>query len=241
MQRQKGIHNSLIKAQIQIFMRTFLIIFSILLGCIFSLDAQSAKAEKVYKAKITTPFGDMIVKLHNDTPIHRDNFIKNVKSGFYNESLFHRVIQYFMAQGGDPNSINAKYDQSLGADQCGQLPAEIRTHYFHKKGALAAARLPDGINPERKSSACQFYIVQGFHQKDQGLNNMETENFKFSDMARAYYKAQGGSPSLDVQYTIFGEVIEGLEVIDLICAIPTGKYVTSRPNTDISMRIEMID
>lgn len=222
----------------------YLILILALFVSNYTLDAQNRsnkKAEKIYKAKITTPFGDMVIKLHNDTPIHRDNFIEKVKSGFYNGSLFHRVIPFFMAQGGDPNSIKSKFDQSLGVDQCGQLPAEIRQHYFHKKGALAAARLPDGMNPERKSSGCQFYIVQGFVHNDERLTTMENENFKFSDMSRAYYKVKGGTPNLDMQYTIFGEVIEGLDIIDLICAMPTSKYVTSRPNSDISMKIEMIN
>jgi len=147
----------------------------------------------------------------------------------------------FMAQGGDPNSIGATNTQALGSDRCVKLPAEIKPHYFHKKGALAAARLPDGANPQRESSGCQFFLVQGFKHTDAQLEAMETENFKFSDIAKAYYKAIGGTPHLDTQYTIFGEVIEGLDIIDLICAIPTGKHVTNRPNTDIMMKIEMIN
>jgi len=207
--------------------------------CGFSISAQNAN--KVYKAKITTTFGDIIIKLHNDTPLHRDNFIKNVKNGWYNKTLFHRVMPAFMAQGGDPNSIGAARDQSLGSDRCTLLPAEIQPHYFHKKGALAAARLPDGVNPQRESSGCQFFIVQGYRYNDKQLEAMETEHFKFSDISKAYYKAIGGAPFLDTQYTIFGEVVEGLDVIDLICAIPTGKFVTNRPNTDIMMHIEMIE
>lgn len=198
-------------------------------------------AQKEYKVKISTELGDMIVKLYNDTPLHRDNFLKNVRNGWYDNTLFHRVMPFFMAQGGDPNSIDAAPERSLGSDNCQTLPAEIRRNHFHKKGALAAARIPDGANPERRSSGCQFFIVQGFKYKDAQLDGMETANYKFPDINRAFYKAQGGTPSLDMQYTIFGEVIEGLEVIDLICAMPTGKLVKDRPNTDVKMTCTVIE
>ncbi len=213
----------------------------IALIALLSFNLSGQKTEKVYKAKITTTFGDMIIKLHNDTPIHRDNFIKNVENGWYDGTLFHRVMPFFMAQGGDPNSVGAAPDQALGSDRCTTLPAEIKSHYFHKKGAIAAARLPDGANPEKRSSGCQFFVVQGYVHNDAQLKNMETDNFKFSDIAAAYYKTVGGAPFLDMNYTIFGEVIEGLEVIDLICAMRTGGKVTDRPNTDVMMKIEMID
>ena len=129
----------------------------IMLACIatvLTFQVQAQSKEKEQRIRISTEFGDMIVKLYNDTPIHRDNFIKNVKDGVYNGSLFHRVMPGFMMQGGDPNSVNAKADQALGRDNCGQLEAEIKKHHFHKKGALSAARLPDGSNPTRKSSGC---------------------------------------------------------------------------------------
>lgn len=209
------------------------------LFCSLSLYGQGN--QKIYKAKITTTFGDIIVELYNDTPIHRDNFIKNVENEWYDGTLFHRVMPAFMAQGGDPNSLGADNKKILGADSCVKLPAEIKPHYFHKKGALAAARLPDGSNPNRESSGCQFFLVQGFKYNDAQLEAMETEYFKFSDIAKAYYKTIGGAPYLDTQYTIFGEIVEGLEIIDLICAMPTGKFVTNRPNTDVMMKIEMID
>lgn len=214
-----------------------------LLICLFSLNTVTAQNsnEKVYKAKITTVFGDIIVQLHNDTPQHRDNFIKNVKNGWYDGTMFHRVIAGFMMQGGDPNSIGATPEQHLGQDRCPTLEAEFRKHYFHKKGALAAARTPDGVNPEKRSSGCQFFIVDGYNHTDAQLTGMETEHFKFDDIARAYYKAVGGAAHLDMNYTIFGEVIEGLDIIDLICAMPTGKHSNSRPNTDITMKVEMID
>lgn len=224
------------------FRRVFVAFF---LLALIQFNAQSqaipnAKEEKVYKVKLSTTFGDMVIKLHNDTPNHRDNFLNYVRKGWYEGTLFHRVMPFFMAQGGDPNSVGASPTQVLGSDRCAKLPNEIRSHYFHKKGAVASARLPDGSNPTRESSACQFFIVQGYKHTDKQLDAMETDNFKFSDIARAYYKTVGGSASLDMQYTIFGEVIEGLDIIDLICAMPTGKHVTSRPNTDVIMNMEII-
>ncbi len=203
------------------------------------LSGQST--EKVHKARIKTVFGDLIVKLHNDTPIHRDNFIKNVKNGWYDGTLLHRVIPYFMAQGGNPISIDAPPEQALSVDQCTTLPAEIKRHYYHKKGAIAAARLPDGANPEKRSSGCQFFVVHGYKYNEAQLTGMENDNFKFSDYAKAYYKTQGGAAHLDMGYTIFAQVVEGLEVIDLICGISTGKLVPDRPNSDIIMTIEMIE
>jgi len=215
-----------------------LIVFSTLM---VTTAVGQGSMEKEHKVKVTTVFGDMIIKLYNDTPIHRDNFIKNVKNGWYDGTLFHRVIRGFMAQGGDPNSIDATPEQNLGSDRCVKLPAEIRRNHFHKKGAIAAARLPDGMNPERESSGCQFFVVQGYQYNDQQLTAMENENFKFSDFARAYYTAVGGAPHLDMQYSIFGEVIEGLDIIDLIAGMPVGKHSMSRPNTDIVMKVEMIN
>lgn len=205
------------------------------------LTLSLSSQEKVYKVKVTTLFGDMIIKLHNDTPIHRDNFIKNVTNGWYDGTLFHRVIPTFMIQGGDPNSIGASATQSLGVDRCKLLPSEIQSKYFHKKGAVAAARLPDDINPNRQSSGCQFYIVQGFKHTDAQLNSLENDNYKYGDVKRAYYKAIGGSAFLDTKYTIFGEVVEGLEIIDLISAMTTGENVTDRPNTDIVVKMTMMD
>ena len=213
--------------------------------CILSLfilfSINLAFGQSGQKIKISTDLGDMIILLYDDTPIHRDNFIKNVSNGWYDGTLFHRVIPGFMMQGGDPNSIGATSTQSLGADRCPKLKAEILPKYFHKKGALAAARQPDSVNPEKASSGCQFFIVQGYKQTDTQLNSMETANFKFPDIHRANYKVRGGYPFLDMQYTIFGEVIEGLEVIDLICAMPTGKNVKDRPNSDIKMKVTLID
>lgn len=214
---------------------------SIAMFLVMQMQAQNKQKEQ--HVKISTEFGDMIIKLYNDTPVHRDNFIENVKNGVYNGSLFHRVMPGFMMQGGDPNSINASADQSLGSDDCGQIDAEFKKHHYHKKGALSAARLPDGTNPTKKSSKCQFFIVQGYKYSDAQLDNMETENYKFPDKNRAYYKVRGGAPFLDMQYTVFGEVVEGLEIIDLIHALPTNKknpQLKDRPNLDVKMYMELI-
>ena len=127
-----------------------------------TVDKQNGKGEKEYYVKIETSYGDMVVKLYNETPKHRDNFLKLVKDGTYNDLLFHRVINQFMIQGGDPNSRNAKPGQMLGDGELGYtIPAEFVPGLYHKKGALAAARQADQVNPEKRSSSCQFYIVQG--------------------------------------------------------------------------------
>ena len=219
-------------------LRNSLLTFCLSCSLVIVLSAQ----DKVYKAKISTNLGDMIVKLHNDTPVHRDNFIKFVENKWYDGTLFHRVMPGFMAQGGDPNSVGAAPDKPLGADSCEKLENEIKSHYFHKKGALASARLPDQNNPTKQSSACQFFLVQGVRYSDGQLDNMETANFKFSEEARAHYKTVGGAPHLDVNYTIFGEIVEGIEVLDLICAMRTGANIVNRPNADVVMHtVRMIE
>lgn len=198
-------------------------------------------AQDETKVKISTEFGDMIVMLYNDTPAHSNNFIKNIKSGMYDGALFHRVIPYFMMQGGDPASVRATPDQHLGRDDCPTIPAEILPHRFHKKGALAAARTPDNVNPSKASSGCQFYIVQGYKHTPAQLTSQETSSGKtIGPKQRAFYQARGGSPFLDGEYTVFGEVIEGLEVIDLIGAIQTSQTVQDRPVYDIKMSIEIL-
>jgi len=192
------------------------------------------------KAKISTEFGDMIIKLYDDTPLHRDNFIRNVEAGMYNNTLFHRVMPYFMMQGGDPSSINARPDQPLGMDTCPTIPAEIISGRFHKKGALAAARLPDQFNPQRNSSGCQFFIVHGYPHTDAQLT---ASGKALTPAQKAWYKVRGGSAFLDNDYSVFGEIIEGLEVIDLICAIETHKTggLKDRPIYDVKMTITMIN
>ena len=238
---------------------------------------------------VTTDYGKMRIKLYNETPLHRDNFIKLINEGFYNDLLFHRVIKDFMIQGGDPDSKGAPAGKQLGAGDVGYtIPAEfVFPKYYHKKGALAAARQGDQVNPQKRSSGCQFYIVQGKTMTDQeldgmemnlqnkekesrfyeitatqtdliqklrtagdqaGLQNLQTEilaqidsefankePLKLSAQMRNDYKTIGGTAFLDNQYTVFGEVIEGLDVIDKIAAVKTKPG--DRPEVDLKMEI----
>jgi len=213
--------------------------FSFLMTLLLAMTISStdAVAQDERLVLIRTDFGDMTFKLYNDTPLHRDNFIKRVKEGFYNGTLFHRSIPFFMAQGGDPKSKGAPMTQSLGVDNCGQIPAEIRPNHFHKKGALSAARIPDNLNPERKSSGCQFFVTQGWVHNDQQIDSHVNENRKFSYFQRAWYKVRGGYPFLDGDYTVFGEIVDGIEVLDMMMAVPTSQEATTkdRPLIDIAM------
>ncbi len=189
------------------------------------------------RVKITTDFGVMIVRLYDKTPQHRDNFIKLANEHFFDSLLFHRVIQGFMIQGGDPQSKYAEPGQQLGMGDVGYtIPAEFDTSLFHKKGALAAARTP---NPAKASSGCQFYIVQGNILTDADINNMEMgKGIKYTAKQRNIYKTIGGTPFLDQDYTVFGEVESGLEVVDKIAAVP--KAPGDRPIGDVRMKIEVI-
>lgn len=204
--------------------------------------------EKAHKVKISTSYGDMIVLLYNDTPIHRDNFLKLTKEGFYNDLLFHRVIPNFMIQGGDPDSRDAVPGKALGVGGPGYtLEAELNTGHFHKKGALAAARQGDQVNPEKRSSGSQFYIAQGQPVNETMLNNlamqksmkMATGDFTFTPEQIQAYTTVGGTPHLDGDYTVFGEVIEGLEVIDKIGAVAGDPR--NRPVEDIRMTITILE
>ena len=266
-------------------MKNTTVIFSLLLilcGCTL-LNRQSNKEKVVL---ISTSYGDIKVKLYNETPLHRDNFIKLVEEGFYDSLLFHRVISNFMIQGGDPDSKGAKKGKALGEGDVGyMIPSEFNTNLFHKKGALAAARQPDNVNPERKSSGCQFYIVQGAVQSLEQLKNHEErliasnksrygymflnleqnkalkdsltvaqqngdmerlnvlvdsinkaieprlDSLRFSDEELQAYTTIGGTPHLDHQYTVFGEVIEGLNIVDSIAQVITDKR--NRPQEDV--------
>jgi cyclophilin family peptidyl-prolyl cis-trans isomerase len=190
------------------------------------------------RIKITTDSGIVIVKLYDSTPLHRDNFVKLVKQGFYDSLMFHRVIKDFMIQGGDPKSKNAQPADILGngGDDMARIPAEFRKTIFHKRGALAAAR--DG-NPEKASSACQFYLVQGKLFKDAELDMIEARNGnKFTPQERLIYKTVGGTPFLDQNYTVFGEVISGFNVIDKIASVP--KNSKDRPLGDVRMKMEIL-
>lgn len=190
--------------------------------------------------QIATDYGTMKIKLFNETPKHRDNFLKLVKEGYYNDLLFHRVINNFMIQGGDPDSKNAKADKKLGEGGPNYtIPAEFVPALYHKKGALAAAREGDDVNPNKESSGSQFYIVQGTKVDPNNFEMMERRyKTKFSDEQKLVYSTIGGAPSLDNNYTVFGEVIEGLDVIDKITAVEMGK--NDRPAKDIKMKITLI-
>ncbi|MBX7050014.1 MAG: peptidylprolyl isomerase [Chitinophagales bacterium] len=196
---------------------------------------------KVYYVNISTTYGDMLVKLYNETPAHRDNFIKLVKEGYYNDLLFHRVIKDFMIQGGDPDSRNAGPNVQLGAGGPNyKIPAEIKPGLYHKKGALAAARQADQVNPSRSSSGSQFYIVQGKRSTEAELNNI-TRGYgvNFSPEQKKVYETIGGTPFLDGSYTVFGEVVKGLEVIDKIAAVKT--MYGDRPAEDVKMKITIAE
>ena len=179
----------------------------------------------------------MVVRLYNKTPKHRDNFIKLVNEHFYDSLLFHRVISNFMIQGGDPNSKNAQPGEMLGMGDVGyKVPAEFDSALFHKRGALCAAR--DG-NPEKASSGCQFYIVQGKPVSEPELDNISLRNgFKYTPAQRMTYKMNGGTPFLDNNYTVFGEVESGIEVVDKIAAVQKGP--ADRPVADVRMKMELI-
>ena len=203
-------------------------------------DKQNEANGKEYYVKIETSYGDIVVKLYNDTPLHRDNFIKLVKEGTYDGLIFHRVINQFMIQGGDPNSRDAKPGQMLGDGELGYtIPAEFVPEHFHKKGALAAARQGDEVNPQKASSSCQFYIVQGTTWDANRLKMVEQRMGKsFTPEQAEVYATLGGTPFLDGDYTVFGEVVEGMEVIDKIAAVPCGPM--DRPIEDIKMKMSII-
>jgi peptidyl-prolyl cis-trans isomerase B (cyclophilin B) len=245
------------------------------------------------KVRLHTTEGDILVQLYDETPLHRENFIKLAKEGFYDGTLFHRVIKDFMIQGGDPDSIDAPAGKILGTGGPGyNIPAEILyPQFFHKRGALSAARLGDDVNPERESSGSQFYIVWGqkFNQgqlkqmekqlqmqqeqavfdrlvsehraeimnlrrnRDRtGLQELqdrlnaethvlcqEMEKPKFTAQQQEAYTTIGGTPHLDGQYTVFGEVLEGLDVVERIQACQTLRG--DRPKQDISMTVELVE
>lgn len=246
---------------------------------------------------ISTSYGEMIFKLFNETPLHRDNFVKLVEKKFFDSLLFHRVIQDFMIQGGDPDSKRASFDKTLGdGDLDYTIPAEFKKELFHKKGTLCAARNGDDVNPTKASSACQFYIVQGKKFTDESLKTVEyrinkpimhkltkkyleipgneiikakyeqfqkegqkdslaalkkkidvfilpeyekIEHFSFTEEQKQIYKTIGGTPHLDGSYTVFGEIVMGIEVVDKIAAISTGK--NDRPLENVRMKMMMIN
>ncbi len=207
--------------------KTFLwIVLTVLVG--FQLKAQ----EKTTKFVIHTNYGDMKGYLYNDTPKHRDNFIKLVNEGWYEGSIFHRVIREFMIQGGQ--NASGKMDPGY------RVPAEILPEHFHKKGALAAARQGDQVNPKKESSGSQFYIVQGKIYNEPTLDMMEKQTGKtLSEEQRKAYSTAGGTPHLDGEYTVFGQIADGFDVIDKIAAVKTERG--DKPVEDVKMTIEIIN
>lgn len=269
------------------------ILFSLLwiAAVVFSCGSKT-KGSGPRMVLIRTGLGDIKVKLYDETPQHRDNFIKLVSEGYFNDLLFHRVIKNFMIQGGDPASKGAAPGVRLGGGGPGYtIPAEFNPELVHKKGALSAARTGDQVNPEKRSSGSQFYIVQGKIYRNGELDTLEmnmnnqlyqkifqqnlaaaqnelnkyredgnqaafekkaseiklktdsafqvTPKLKFTDKQREAYTTQGGAPHLDAGYTVFGEVVEGVEVIDKIAGVETDQ--NDRPVTDVKMKIEIIN
>ncbi len=197
--------------------------------------------QKVVKFVIHTDYGDMKGFLYNQTPKHRDNFVKLANEGYYDGLAFHRVISGFMIQGGDPESRNAKPGEQLGTGGPGYtVPAEIDPQFIHKKGALAAARKADQVNPTKASSGSQFYIVQGKKYTAGQLDAISAQNgVKYTDAQKKAYETVGGTPFLDGAYTVFGEITEGLDVIDKIAAVQKG--ANDRPVQDVKMTVKIIE
>ncbi|WP_316840951.1 peptidylprolyl isomerase [Pedobacter gandavensis] len=211
--------------------------FCVLILCLCFSTAFAAKPKHKY-VRLKTDLGECIIMLYNETPLHRDNFIKLTKKGVYNGTLFHRVIKDFMIQGGDPDSKKAKPGEQLGEGSVGYtVPAEFRDSLFHKKGVLAAAR---DNNPEKASSGSQFYLVQGRKFNDQELDKTETNRLKakIPTYQREVYKTIGGVPHLDRSYTVYGEVVKGIDLIDQVAAVTTDN--NDRPTVDLKMTITVL-
>lgn len=206
------------------------------------IASQTVKKDTL--VEITTDFGTMVVKLYDSTPLHKQNFLHLVQTGFYDSLLFHRVINGFMIQGGDPTSKNADTAKRIGSGSAPgeRIPAEFKPYLFHKKGAIAAAR---DNNPLKASSNCQFYIVQGkiidsLTLETHYANRVKPANpdFTYSEDQRKTYATIGGTPFLDQNYTVFGELVSGFEVLDKIAAVPTGR--ADRPLENVIMKMKLI-
>lgn len=220
----------------------------------YEVELTASKGKKKNKSKKTiivkapekclvlleTNFGEMLIEVYEDTPEHRENFTKLIEEGFYEGLLFHRVIDGFMVQGGDPNSKNADENTRLGSGGPGYtIPAEIDPRFIHVKGALAAARTGDQVNPDRNSSGSQFYIVHGNSVTDASLDQIEyRQGIEYTEEQREIYKENGGTPFLDMQYTVFGRVIEGLDVLDKIAETETKPG--DRPVENVTMKMKVI-
>jgi cyclophilin family peptidyl-prolyl cis-trans isomerase len=198
--------------------------------------------------EINSTMGRMVVALYNETPVHRDNFLARVRSQYYDSTLFHRVIPGFMVQGGDPGSRQAE-DRSRplgGGGPDSTLPAEIDKRFIHRKGALAAARQADEVNPAQRSSGSQFYIVQGKDWPPADLERLVQrksamgpgKDYGYTEEQMKVYSREGGAPHLDGDYTVFGEVVEGLEVLDAISAVECDAY--DRPTIDVRLWMKVL-
>lgn len=236
-------------------MKIATLLITLTLGCMINVNAQKKNAtvskkteaqtskmnapkDGAIRIKISTDSGTVIVKLYDSTPLHRDNFAKLVREGFYDSLMFHRVIPEFMIQGGDPNSKNAPANVGLGngGGDMERIPAEFNKSLIHKRGVLAAAR---DNNPEKASSACQFYLVQGKIPNDTELDMVELrKGIKYTPEQREIYKKVGGTPFLDMDYTVFGEVESGMEVIDKIAGVK--RDGNNRPLGDVRMHMELL-
>lgn len=205
---------------------------------IISALATVAKPKHSY-VRIKTSKGECIVMLYNQTPKHKENFLKLTKEGFYNGTLFHRVINNFMIQGGDPDSKTATPGQPLGSGDLGyRVDAEFRDSLFHKKGVLAAAR---DNNPEKASSASQFYLVDGKIFTDEELEKTRITRMsgrQIPDSHRVIYKTLGGTPHLDGNYTVYGEIVQGISMVDTIASVATSP--TDRPIENIPMEVTIL-
>ena len=217
-----------------------LIFFSAVLNT--TISAQDNSKVSRTRALITTNIGEIEISLYNETPLHRDNFIKLSREGFYDDLLFHRVIKDFLIQGGDPRSRGADKGVLLGRTGPGYtIPAEIIPEFYHRKGAIAAARTSDENNPLRESSGSQFYIIIGKVYTPGELQYMETSHIciPLSDEMKKVYTTIGGSPHLDGAYTVFGEVTKNIELVEKISRLQTDPY--SRPLADVTFTIKIIE
>jgi cyclophilin family peptidyl-prolyl cis-trans isomerase len=210
----------------------------LLLTALLGTLAATAQEKRTY-ALLTTPYGDIKVLLYDATPRHRDNFVKLAEERFYDQLMFHRIIENFIVQGGDPESRNAGPLQTLGTGGPGYLLDPEFGAGVHIRGALAAARQDNEKNPEKKSSGSQFYLVQGEPVTDADLDQWEGERgIRYTPEQRARYKEMGGLPYLDNEYTVFGEVVEGLDVLARMSQAGTGRY--NRPVEDTRMVVRIL-
>lgn len=198
---------------------------------VIMVQAQENSSTKRAKVVIVTDMGEIEMELYNETPLHRDNFLKLAREGYYNGSIFHRVINQFMIQGGGGADGNS--------DPGYTVPAEILPAFFHHKGALCAARMPDQVNPKKASSGSQFYIVHGRTFTDQELTAYGARTGKsWTEAQKAEYRTKGGAPHLDGDYTVYGRVTKGMEVVDKIAAVQTGD--ANRPIKEVKMTVRIL-